>query len=1146
MLLHVPGILSRKFSALRLARVFALSPLLWVSAQAQTYYWNPNAALVSSGSGEVQKAYNWTANADGSGPGPKSAFDDDFTTTTLGAAWALIDSVKDGHSNSDPAATAGHLTVIGRGSDVWTTANEFNAVYRSDIQGNFDVSVKVSSQTNTDPWAHAGILVFNDFTNAGLGGAFTVVVTPGHGFAVHFDSTGNDGRFDSPIGGVGTASYPCWLRAVKSGNTFAGYYKKNLADAWILIKQASLSQNTAANSQIGLYVTSHNTAQDCRVVFDNFRGGGDLMETGLDLSFAGTAATADAPARLAAPLTAKSLDFSAYSGTFSFLASALTVSGNLTCGSTAAFDPGTGSLLLNGATGTQVLSLKAGVVLPPIAKSGAGTLQIAANGLTTGTLALGGGVLDLNGMTHTLTGFTATGGSVTGLRAADTLIVDGNADFSGLTALPAAGTVQIRAQGDGKNVSLACGAAAFNHLTLWPNPTGASPNRITVSGNLSVKGALTLRDQRVVSAPAGAIAMVDFRAQNPDVSVDGDLLRVENGSAGAGTLSLLMGNGVWTVKGGAVFSLANGGSADASTLNLAGGAGTTQTLNVSGGSLAEVKHAAAGTVLLAADLSAGGLEQSAGAFNFNGKAVTLSGNLQVTGGGPGTLPGLGGSTLAVSGNASFAGSAGSLLKLDPPSAWSINAAGTLTADFAIVGNSTATGSSGIGSASCVNAGGNGNWSLPAFIPPPSITREPSDTTVLAQGKAVFSLSVSGTGALAYAWHKSGDTATLSTDSVYARDPAAFADSGLKFFCVVTAASGKDTSRLALLQVVRPPQILREPKDLSVGPNKRANFSVSASGSGPLVFNWFRKGGATVLSSDSVFALDPAKPEDDGAIFFAVVSNAYGVDSSREAKLAVAACDSLFEVPRDTFTVDEGQPLVISGKAVCSDGYFWTALSGPAPRILDPEAPDLGIVAPRVAADAQIVYRFSAQFGANPVFKDVTVKVKEAIPDPKFAFPAPSKWNGSNPLALHAALTNAAALSAAAYHPPLAYVWTLSEPLADTTQAGDSLTLKNPNASGLLTVGLCLGNGGTPACLNTAVEVNLLTTSLGRWGGLNLGPAEWTDGTLMWKAPGSARVLDWTGRTLWQAQGRAGSVSPLPEAAQRAIKERRARLEVRSR
>jgi hypothetical protein len=315
------------------------------------------------------------------------------------------------------------------------------------------------------------------------------------------------------------------------------------------------------------------------------------------------------------------------------------------------------------------------------------------------------------------------------------------------------------------------------------------------------------------------------------------------------------------------------------------------------------------------------------------------------------------------------------------------------------------------------------------------------------------------------------------------------------------------------------------------------------GGGPLTYKWMRKGDTASLSKDSVFTIDSARISDDKSVFIVRVSDKFSADTSKEAILTVADCDSLFKVEPESLTVDEGLPIALKGVASCADKYQWSVVSGPARPILDPEVLVLGGTAPRVLADSVIVYRFSGVYGSNPVAKNVVVRVREAIPDPLITLPVKTSWPGSNPLVLRPVLTNAAALKASTYHPDLHYQWFLSEALADTAQAGDSLKLSNPVQDGLLDITLCVDNGGAVHCAASEIQIGRSTTGLAARG-LHLGSLVLEENALFWIVPGRVVIRDGMGRVLWQGQGKAGGRSRLDGGVRRALTQRRAFLEFR--
>ena len=58
----------------------------------------------------------------------------------------------------------GIFTVSGSGADIWNTADAFRSVYQP-LTNNCDIRARVTSQSNTDPWAKAGVMI-RDSLNA--------------------------------------------------------------------------------------------------------------------------------------------------------------------------------------------------------------------------------------------------------------------------------------------------------------------------------------------------------------------------------------------------------------------------------------------------------------------------------------------------------------------------------------------------------------------------------------------------------------------------------------------------------------------------------------------------------------------------------------------------------------------------------------------------------------------------------------------------------------------------------------------------------------------------------------------------------------------------------------------------------------------
>lgn len=189
--------------------------------------------------------------------------------------------------------------------------------------------------------------------------------------------------------------------------------------------------------------------------------------------------------------------------------------------------------------------------------------------------------------------------------------------------------------------------------------------------------------------------------------------------------------------------------------------------------------------------------------------------------------------------------------------------------------------------------------------------------------------------------------------------------------------------------------------------------------------------------------------------------------------APPACQARFAPPADT-AVPEGGSLALEGAADCADRFHWTVVSGPAPRLLDPDVKRLELRVPRVAGDTVAEFRFSARYGDTDSESVVRVAIREAIPEPRFTLPARLAWNGKDTLLLEPVVENLASVRASPA-PDLRYAWTLSGLEADTAWRSSGLMLASAAGAGALTVRLCLHNDGPEACAETAVTVESPTS-----------------------------------------------------------------------
>jgi outer membrane protein assembly factor BamB len=110
---------------------------------------------------------------------------------------------------------------------------------------------------------------------------------------------------------------------------------------------------------------------------------------------------------------------------------------------------------------------------------------------------------------------------------------------------------------------------------------------------------------------------------------------------------------------------------------------------------------------------------------------------------------------------------------------------------------------------------------------------------------------------------------------------------MTLLCMMLAACGGSGSA-GQAETSKAPQITAQPSSQTVAVGQTAIFSVAATGSAPLAYQWSKDGSSITGATASSYTTPAAQLSDTGASFTVVVSNAAGEASSNAAKLTVAA------------------------------------------------------------------------------------------------------------------------------------------------------------------------------------------------------------------------------------------------------------------
>lgn len=170
---------------------------------------------------------------------------------------------------------------------------------------------------------------------------------------------------------------------------------------------------------------------------------------------------------------------------------------------------------------------------------------------------------------------------------------------------------------------------------------------------------------------------------------------------------------------------------------------------------------------------------------------------------------------------------------------------------------------------------------------PTITGQPGSVTVTAGANVILNVTAEGTNPLNFQWRKNGNNIAGATLASLTISSAQVGDSGT-YSVRVANNVGNVTSNNAVVTVNAAPvapTITTQPSAVTVNAGAQASFSVVASGTGPLSYQWM-KGAATIAGANSSTFTIASAQGSDAASYSVRVSNDVGFVNSNSALLTV--------------------------------------------------------------------------------------------------------------------------------------------------------------------------------------------------------------------------------------------------------------------
>lgn len=216
--------------------------------------------------------------------------------------------------------------------------------------------------------------------------------------------------------------------------------------------------------------------------------------------------------------------------------------------------------------------------------------------------------------------------------------------------------------------------------------------------------------------------------------------------------------------------------------------------------------------------------------------------------------------------------------------------------------------------------------------PATITTQPNTSLTVAQGgSASLAVAATGNGTLSYQWMKGGVNligATASSLSLSAFQPV---DAGT-YACLVTNTLNGTTTAVvsdnAVLAINAAPRVTSQPVAATVAIGGSISFSVTATGSGTLTYQWLKNGLALSGSTGSTLTLSNTQAASAGT-YACVISNTLNgttaTTTSASAILTLNLPPTITTQPASNQTVAQGGTATLSVSATGSGSlsYQWT-------------------------------------------------------------------------------------------------------------------------------------------------------------------------------------------------------------------------------
>ncbi len=206
---------------------------------------------------------------------------------------------------------------------------------------------------------------------------------------------------------------------------------------------------------------------------------------------------------------------------------------------------------------------------------------------------------------------------------------------------------------------------------------------------------------------------------------------------------------------------------------------------------------------------------------------------------------------------------------------------------------------------------------------PIIYQEPTNMNICVGSNATLYVGAVGPGTLTYAWYK--DSQFIGGSSSYQIINATTNDTGEYWVVVSCLPDPNDSvpSAQVTVTVGVPPSISQQPANQTVVAGTAVTFTVMASGTAPLSYQWYDSSGVIVGATSNSLTFYPAQTG-NGDNYFVVVSSPFGTVTSASATVIGYLPVTILAQPVSQLVANRGTAtFAVSASGFPAPTYQWS-------------------------------------------------------------------------------------------------------------------------------------------------------------------------------------------------------------------------------